>query len=234
MNLRRPLTECKPTTPVIKRFAMVWLFVISSGCAVGQPLSGTSEPQLPKSFTPSDIAPKLPPRPMGVPDDATPERRGAEMLRVIVEILRHGNLRDAEFASRLLGFAIPSEGMWLPTKTATFPQELASGFDYTPGRLGSRSSFSIGFDPQRTCIKKEEVLHAFQQELGVPNSVYPSHGAGMRPLPAPAGTGWRQLSGMPHLSNAEYLSTRLEIGLTVRFSRIYVRQCIHGMDVSNF
>ena len=55
------------------------------------------------------------PSPLKIESGASPEQRGREVLRIVLALARHGNLRDTGFTSRLLGAPIPAEAMVLLT-----------------------------------------------------------------------------------------------------------------------
>src|SRR5688500_4480024 len=107
------------------------------------------------------------PSPIGVPENATPEERGREILRVVVELIKHGDLRDTEFASRLLRIPIEKDQAvgWLGSEK--FPQHLATIFGYDVRRHMLTHRVSFGLDPARTCLLQTDLLSTFQREFGV-------------------------------------------------------------------
>lgn len=72
--------------------AMVLLSLLSA-CALASEQSGAAR---------VDTAP----RPIGVSDNASPDDRGREILRVVIELIKHGDLLDTEFSSKLLRLPI--------------------------------------------------------------------------------------------------------------------------------
>jgi len=119
------------------------------------------------------------PRPIGVPEYATPQERGREILRVAIELVKHGHLRDTEFASRLLKLPIvPDVGITLSDSKA-FPQQLLKRFGYGFLKLPTGGSsateqfrirdhtVSMHLDERTTCLALSDFLSGFNKELGV-------------------------------------------------------------------
>jgi hypothetical protein len=144
------------------------------------------------------------PRPIGVPENVTTEERGREVLRVTIELVKHGNLRDTEFASKLFRLDIkPDIGITL-TDSKLFPQGLVHAFSYSFLRV-STNTFSKGVEQFRVrdhhvsmmldrdvvCLTLIDFLDGFNRELGVGRTIVPD-GPGLPHHDVPLKKGWRE------------------------------------------
>jgi len=101
------------------------------------------------------------PRPIGVPENASPYEKGQEILRVVIELVKHGSLRDTEFASKLLRLHV-APGKGVPyTSAPEFPQQLVSTFAYFIRDFSSnRESVDFQLNPDTVCLRSSEFLEA--------------------------------------------------------------------------
>jgi hypothetical protein len=117
------------------------------------------------------------PRPIGVPENASPDDKGREILRVVIELVKHGDLLDTEFASRLLRLPItPGKGFIGPfvgPNPPPFPQELATLFGYSIRDVGpGRQHVRFGLEPKEVCTRLDEFLTAFNKEFGIGTGIF--------------------------------------------------------------
>jgi len=137
----------------------VWLLVVLllAGCA------SSGDNRGPVAFSE--------PRPLGVAEEVNPDDRGREVLRVVIELIRHGNLRDTEFASKLFKLPIKRDGGLTVLGNGAFPQQLITLFRYELARPSVNASIrdhvSMSFDSGRVCVRREDFLEYFWKEFGV-------------------------------------------------------------------
>lgn len=172
------------------------------------------------------------PRPIGVPDDATPEERGREVLRVIVELIKRRDIRDTEFASRLLRLPIEKDKGIVLLTPDLFPQQLVSRFSYSV-----RHSFlqiKIALTRARTCVLVPDLLDIFHRELGIGPRIINDRKPGQRPQVPPTNEGWYVYQGHRDVSSVNFISTPLGNGWGAQFSLRDNEQCIGEFIVDHF
>jgi len=153
------------------------------------------------------------PRPIGVPENASPDEKGREILRVVIALVRHGDLVDTEFASRLLRLPIiPGKGLLGPI-APPFPQNLATTFMYHFPKVGpSRQSVRFDLDPREVCLRLDEFLTAFNKEFGIGTEIFKDQGPPpRRVLPE---QGWREIKHI-HFTRSRDIYQGMPNGLSV-------------------
>jgi len=187
-------------------YCAVVLLALLSACVSAEQATAPRIDTVSKSVTAAKVAPD--PRPIGVPDNVTPWERGREIVRVAIELVKHGNLRDTEFASRLLRLPIQSDNEAGWSDSSKFPQQLASAFYYDVRPHMHDHSVTFETMPEQTCILQDDLLIAFAAEFGVnpgyiPDQLFLRPGV---PLVKSFRAGWIRSAGGLH---APYSSLRI-------------------------
>lgn len=222
------VTKPAPLVPQrIRHQGLVWS---SAGAVVGTMLlvfgSAAQQPSEPVAQAPSPAAIAAP-RPVGVPENATPEEKGREILRLVIELVKRGDLRDTEFASRLLRLPIiPGKG-FLGPNPPPFPQRLAKEFGYSFRDVGSvRQQVEFVLNPDEVCLQLRDFLSAFNKEFGIGMNIIRDN-RGSPPNFVPPEVGWKEANsihytktrsiyqGMPNLLGIEAGFQECALGILV-------------------
>lgn len=158
------------------------------------------------------------PRPIGVSESATAEERGRELLRVFLELVKHGQLRDTAFASRLLEIPVDAAS-GASVEKAQFPHGMARlrYFFPTVGPLREEAAFYL--DRTNVCVQLTDFLSSFREHFGVGTRlirVSPQRpGPGVGP-----DEGWADMRQI-HSARSQHLQQTMPNGLFVEgiFSR---------------
>ena len=154
------------------------------------------------------------PRPIGVLENASPDDKGREILRVVIELVKHGDLLDTEFASRLLRLPItPDKGFQGPNPPP-FPQQLAKSFGYAIRDVGPiRQSVVFHLDPEEVCVRFDEFLAAFNKEFGIGTGIFRDNRS-PPPRIVPLEQGWKELNRI-HFTGTRGIYQAMPNGLVV-------------------
>ena len=132
------------------------------------------------------------PRPIGVQENASPDERGREILRVVVALVKHGDLADTDFASRLLRLPITPGRGYLSVNQRPFPQNLASLFGYSFSDVGvARQSVRFDLTSSEVCLRFDEFLTAFNKEFGIGTEIFKDNRT-PPPRLVPPEQGWKE------------------------------------------
>ena len=171
------------------------------------------------------------PRPIGVPDEATPEERGREVLRVIVELIKRRDIRDTEFASRLLRLPIEKGKGFALSTPERFPQQLVSSIGYSSSDVVL--SIDIGLESSRTCVSVADLLEVFHRELGVGRKLIDDRQFG-KSVQVPLSEGWYVYRGHTDILDQTRMYRPLGNAWRAAFSIRDNAQCILQFVVDDF
>lgn len=171
-------------------------------------------------------------RPIGISETASPNEKGREIMRVVFALVKHGDLRDTEFASKLLRLPlVPNKGLVGPNPP-TIPQKLVQSFRYVIADTGIPHQF-VGFDltPSEVCLKLEEFLLGFNENFGIGMDIVKDSPSPPHRTVSPA-QGWRQKNYV-HATQALYIYQSMPTGLGV--TAVFVPTgCAGGITVEQF
>lgn len=170
------------------------------------------------------------PRPVGVSNDASPEEKGREILRIVVELVKHGDLMDTEFATRLLRLPItPGKGFRGPN-SPQFPQQLAESFGYFIRDVGPvHQSVEFHLNPTKVCLRFDEFLTIFNKEFGIGTDIVKDSRSPPNRI-VPREQGWKELNSI-HSTKLRSIYQSASNGLVVYgdFS-----ECAWGIKVQRY
>lgn len=172
------------------------------------------------------------PQPIGVPENATQEERGHEVLRVIVELIKRRDIRDTEFASRLLRLPIEKDKGIVLLTVDLFPQRLVSSFSYSVEGFNLR--INMGLTRAQTCVLVPDILDIFHRELGISPNIINERQPSQRVQVLPVNEGWYVYQGHRDVLSVNLISTPLGNGWGAQFSLGDNDKCIGQFTVDHF
>jgi len=166
--------------------------------------------------------------PVPSPATVSPQERGRQFLQLIVALIRHADLRDTSFSSRILGTKIEKDQDVAWTSGSNLDSEtLASGFSYDarPHMLSAIATFD--FESSRTCVAKQDLYRVFLAEFGVGISLVPDF-IGGKPVESSAKQGWMKLSNIVDASPNYFSIYRpLSDGMVIRAIGRIDNECLY-------